>query len=90
MPRTTLSDTKPRANRGQMKNTRAGHGALRQIGEAFGEPAFADDEVAREAYSLYCERGHVDGHDVDDWFEAERRVKARHAASTPQRPATVN
>ena len=31
-----------------------------------------DDEVARSAFALYCERGGHDGHDVDDWLQAER------------------
>jgi hypothetical protein len=30
------------------------------------------DEIARLAYCLYEARGRRDGHDVDDWLEAER------------------
>jgi hypothetical protein len=32
-------------------------------------------QVARMAYDLFVRRGGVHGHDVDDWIEAERRVK---------------
>ena len=30
------------------------------------------DEIERRAYQLYEARGREDGHDWDDWFEAER------------------
>ena len=30
------------------------------------------DEIARRAYSLYEQRGHTSGRDVDDWLQAER------------------
>jgi hypothetical protein len=33
------------------------------------------DQVARTAYDLFVRRGGVHGHDVDDWIEAERRVR---------------
>ena len=32
------------------------------------------DEIARLAYCLYEARGRSDGHDVDDWLEAEREL----------------
>jgi len=34
-----------------------------------------DDAVARRAYDLYLARGQEDGHDVDDWLEAERELR---------------
>lgn len=37
------------------------------------------DEIATEAYFIYCERGCYDGRAVDDWLEAERRLGARRA-----------
>ena len=36
--------------------------------------------VARLAFSLYERRGRVDGHDVDDWIEAERAIRQEMAA----------
>ena len=33
------------------------------------------DEIATLAYQLYEARGRVDGRDVDDWLEAERRLR---------------
>ena len=35
------------------------------------------DEIAAEAYCIYCERGCADGRDMDDWLEAERRISER-------------
>jgi hypothetical protein len=32
------------------------------------------DRIARRAYERYEARGREDGHDQDDWFEAEREV----------------
>jgi hypothetical protein len=34
-----------------------------------------EDDIARRAFELYCERGRTDGHDVDDWLNAERELK---------------
>jgi hypothetical protein len=34
------------------------------------------DLIARRAYELYELRGRQDGHDQDDWYEAERELKA--------------
>ncbi len=35
-------------------------------------------EVQRRAYELYVKRGGIDGHDKDDWFEAERQLRQQH------------
>jgi hypothetical protein len=35
------------------------------------------DEIAAEAYCIYCEQGRENGRDMDHWLEAERRVSAR-------------
>ena len=31
-------------------------------------------EIAQRAYALYEARGREDGHDMDDWLEAEREL----------------
>jgi hypothetical protein len=33
------------------------------------------EEIAARAYALYLERGAVDGHDLDDWLDAERELR---------------
>jgi hypothetical protein len=40
------------------------------------------EEVAAEAYYIYCERGGEHGRDMDDWFEAERRLSDRRRTQT--------
>ena len=37
------------------------------------------EEIAVEAYYIYCERGCIGGRDMDDWLEAERRLSARRS-----------
>lgn len=33
------------------------------------------EQVSIRAYECYCARGREDGHDVDDWVEAERQLR---------------
>ena len=35
-----------------------------------------NNDVARRAYDLYLARGREHGHDVDDWMQAERELRA--------------
>ena len=37
-------------------------------------------EIEKMAYNLYVQRGMVEGHDLDDWFQAEKIVMARHVS----------
>jgi len=32
-------------------------------------------DIARRAFEMYCDRGREDGHDVDDWLNAERELR---------------
>jgi Protein of unknown function (DUF2934) len=38
------------------------------------------DDVAQRAYELFLARERVDGHDVEDWLEAERQLAAESMA----------
>ena len=38
------------------------------------------DDIARRAYELFLARGCGDGHDLADWFEAERQLRAHNVA----------
>jgi hypothetical protein len=42
--------------------------------------AITEDDVAQRAYELFLARGRVDGHDVEDWLEAERQLVAESMA----------
>jgi len=39
------------------------------------------EEIAKKAYALYLARGARDGHDLGDWLEAERGLKAQPLGS---------
>jgi hypothetical protein len=39
------------------------------------------EEIAAEAYDIYLARGAEDGHDQDDWLEAERRLRDRRSSN---------
>ena len=34
------------------------------------------EDIAERAYQLFLARGGTDGHDFDDWIEAERQIQA--------------
>ena len=34
-----------------------------------------ESDIARRAFELYCDRGREDGHDIDDWLNAERELR---------------
>ena len=40
------------------------------------------EDIAAEAYRIYCERGFEDGHDLEHWLEAERRVRGHRGADS--------
>ena len=50
--------------------------------------ALTQEQIAREAYLIYLAKGAGDGHDVDDWLEAERELSLRRASEFDDRLAT--
>jgi hypothetical protein len=36
------------------------------------------EEIEARAYQIYTERGGADGHDMDDWLQAERELFAKY------------
>ncbi len=38
-------------------------------------------KIARRAFEIYCDRGCLDGHDLDDWLMAERELRAATGSS---------
>ncbi|MDP1570985.1 MAG: DUF2934 domain-containing protein [Vicinamibacterales bacterium] len=40
-------------------------------------PGASHHEIARRSYELFQARGAGDGHDLDDWLQAERETGAR-------------
>ena len=47
--------------------------------ERKGDPKVLREKIELRAYFKYCERGCVDGLDVNDWLAAEREVRAERA-----------
>jgi len=47
-----------------------------QIGAESQHKYFEDlgSRLAKKAYELYVQRGQEDGHDIEDWLEAERQI----------------
>lgn len=43
-------------------------------------PEEVEEQIRQRAYQLYYERGAEDGHDVDDWLQAEREVRNKTKA----------
>jgi DUF2934 family protein len=38
-----------------------------------------EQEIRQRAYELYEQRGRTDGHDMEDWFQADREMKGTQA-----------
>ena len=38
------------------------------------------EEIELRAYQVYIERGGADGHDVDDWLQAEHELLEKYAS----------
>ena len=54
-------------------------------------PRRADaDLIAQRAYERYVARGREDGHDQEDWFEAERELQGVSPGSTADDREDVN
>ena len=47
------------------------------------------EEVELRAYQIYIERGGADGHDVDDWLQAERELSEKYQRTEPMTKKAV-
>ena len=43
-------------------------------------PEEIEEQIRQRAYQLYYERGAEDGHDLDDWLQAETEVRHKTKA----------
>ena len=69
--------------------------ARRRPQAAQDQPSFREarpdaDRIAQRAYQRYEARGREDGHDQDDWFEAERELQGVSSDSTASASEDVN
>lgn len=74
-PEDTLGDQGRRRSTGERQKRLAGSALAR---------TYLHDRVSRVAYHFYLRRGQVPGHDLDDWFAAERVVLSRLAHTKGQ------
>src|SRR5215467_14050092 len=72
----TPRTTKPKAEKKVLQMP--GNGAT---GNGF-TPADLESEIRVRAYELYEQRGRIAGTEEQDWLDAEREVRARHAQQT--------
>jgi hypothetical protein len=49
----------------------------------------SEQEIAARAYEVFLSRGASDGHDLDDWLQAERELTAGIAGATKTRTASA-
>lgn len=82
-PRTKVVVKAPAAKKSPRKTlTVRKKAATPAAGTEVSKPRAAMDlqtEIAKAAFYLAAEREFAPGHDLDDWLEAERRVKALYA-----------
>lgn len=67
----TRSEQKKEEGMGQAVSDEPAHATL-NAGEV-------QERIAMRAYELYRERGALDGHDLDDWLEAEQAIVGSEA-----------
>jgi hypothetical protein len=45
-------------------------------------PSITHEQIAARAFQIYCARGEMTGHDLDDWLQAESELRK---ADSPRR-----
>ena len=70
--RQSMTNDESRAIERETRNAAAERGA---------EPRIDHEQIAARAHDLYVARGRDDGHDLEDWLEAERELRERHERS---------
>jgi len=62
--------------------------AVNRSSEPRSSSAPTSERIAQRAYERYEARGREDGHDLEDWFEAEREFEQPSSGSTRAGEAT--
>ena len=55
---------------------------FRELQPDQGSLELTEDYVRQRAYQLYEQRGRLDGHDLDDWLQAEAEILGRKPATS--------
>ena len=71
-----------------MARTKASSIKRSPFSEEARSPEVTQENIAQRAYSLYEARGRQEGHDLDDWLQAERELLEEESGlSIPKRGA---
>ena len=62
-----------------MKPTHTMPATLRTINQTTESASELQEQVRHRAYELYEQRGREDGHELDDWLQAESQVTQQEA-----------
>jgi hypothetical protein len=75
---------KQQQSRPRQLRTGKSHNGLENA-HAFSDPLYV--RVAVLAYSMYEQRGRQDGHDIEDWIEAEKMIRDEMASQNTRTKA---
>jgi cytochrome c556 len=53
------------------------------------ERKLTQEQIEKRAYELYIERGGEDGHDLENWLDAERQLTESAEKSTPEQSTSA-
>lgn len=73
----TVTPKKPRTRKASARPANAKDAAI-DVVAMHPQPAGLQDRIATTAYFLAAERNFEPGRELEDWLEAERRVRAPH------------
>jgi hypothetical protein len=76
--RTTTPETSVAEPDNSPAVVRATANDLQAQGDGITTQAPTFDQIAEAAYHRYLQRGGEDGHDFDDWIDAERSLRSRN------------
>jgi hypothetical protein len=75
-----MTTSRPKQGRTNSRKTSNASSPVETAGDRpVREPAVSDADIARLAHELFLARGAEHGHDLEDWLEAERRIRNRNS-----------
>ena len=84
-PDTEDTKTNDKEYRLRMAKARSQLKLIRREPQSNSSFSTTEEVIAQRAYALYLSRGAEDGHDVEDWLQAEREIQeAKNAKSADE------
>ena len=75
-----MSEKRTKADRLERQTEQLGKRVERHPDEIEKQPPL-EGQIKQRAYELYERRGWGDGHELEDWLQAEREIKGRRTKS---------